>query len=37
MVFKQYVDQWLTIALKDGTYDEIAEPWVGDVELNPES
>ncbi|MCT2089788.1 transporter substrate-binding domain-containing protein [Micrococcus terreus] len=36
MVFKQYVDQWLTIALNDGTYDGIAEEWVGDVELNPE-
>ena len=35
MVFKQYVDQWLTIALNDGTYDGIAEEWVGDVELNP--
>lgn len=32
-VFKHYVDQWLAIALKDGTYDEISEPWVGDVEL----
>ena len=36
VVFKEYVDQWLTIALKDGTYDEIAEPWVGNVELIPE-
>lgn len=35
-ILKEYVDQWLTIALKDGTYDEIAEPWVGDVDLNPE-
>jgi len=33
VVFKHYVDQWLDIALHDGTYDEIAEPWVGDVEL----
>src|SRR5699024_9680633 len=32
--FKHYVDQWLSIALNDGTYDEIAEPWVGDVELS---
>lgn len=32
--FKHYVDQWLTIALNDGTYDDIAEPWVGDVELS---
>lgn len=32
--FKHYVDQWLTIALNDGTYDEIAAPWVGDVDLS---
>lgn len=32
--FKHYVDQWLTIALNDGTYDGIAEPWVGNVELS---
>lgn len=35
-VFKHYVDQWLTIALNDGTYDEFAEPWVGDVDLTPD-
>lgn len=35
-VFKHYVDQWLTIALNDGTYDDIAEPWVGDVDLRGE-
>ena len=35
--FKHYVDQWLTIALNDGTYDDIAEPWVGDVELSMDS
>ncbi|GAB3182243.1 transporter substrate-binding domain-containing protein [Nesterenkonia halophila] len=29
-VFKHYVDQWLNIALNDGTYDAIAEEWVGD-------
>ena len=33
-VFKHYVDQWLAIALKDGTYEGFAEPWVGDVELS---
>nr|WP_183357795.1 transporter substrate-binding domain-containing protein [Garicola koreensis] len=32
--FKHYVDQWLTIALNDGTYEDIAEPWVGNVELS---
>lgn len=32
--FKHYVDQWLTIALKDGTYDRFAGPWVGDVDLS---
>ena len=35
-VFKHYVDQWLAIALKDGTYEGFAEPWVGDVELSLE-
>lgn len=35
-VFKHYVDQWLTIALNDGTYDAIAEPWIGDAELREE-
>ena len=35
-VFKHYVDQWLAIALKDGTYEGFAEPWVGDVELGLE-
>ncbi|MFE9243454.1 transporter substrate-binding domain-containing protein [Nocardiopsis sp. NPDC006938] len=33
-VFKQYVDHWLTMALNDGTYDRIVEPWFGeDVRL----
>lgn len=33
-VFKHYVDQWLNMALNDGTYDRIVEPWFGeDVEL----
>ncbi|QVJ02826.1 transporter substrate-binding domain-containing protein [Nocardiopsis eucommiae] len=33
-VFKHYVDQWLTMALNDGTYDRIVEPWFGeDVQL----
>jgi len=36
-VFKHYVDQWLTIALNDGTYDGFAEPWVGDVDLTPDN
>lgn len=35
--FKHYVDQWLTIALNDGTYGDIAEPWVGDVDLAMDS
>lgn len=30
MVMKHYVDQWLTMALNDGTYEEITEPWFGD-------
>jgi len=31
---KHYVDQWLNIALNDGTWDGIVEPWFGeDVEL----
>ncbi|MFC0582021.1 transporter substrate-binding domain-containing protein [Micrococcoides hystricis] len=34
MVFKEYVDQWLQIALNDGTYDEISKEWVGDIDLN---
>lgn len=29
-VLKHYVDQWLNIALNDGTRDEIAEPWFGE-------
>lgn len=29
-VFKHYVDQWLNIALNDGTYDRVVEPWFGD-------
>ncbi|MFD7369733.1 transporter substrate-binding domain-containing protein [Nocardiopsis alba] len=33
-VMKHYVDQWLNIALHDGTWDEAVEPWFGpDVEL----
>ncbi|GAA1449962.1 transporter substrate-binding domain-containing protein [Nocardiopsis tropica] len=33
-VLKHYVDQWLNIALNDGTWDGIVEPWFGeDVEL----
>ncbi|WP_049570069.1 transporter substrate-binding domain-containing protein [Nocardiopsis sp. SBT366] len=33
-VFKHYVDQWLNMALNDGTYDRIVEPWFGeDVRL----
>ncbi len=35
-VFKHYVDQWLMVALEDGTYDGFAEPWVGAADLNPE-
>lgn len=35
-VFKHHADQWLAIALKDGTYEGFAEPWVGDVELSLE-
>lgn len=37
VIFKHYVDQWLDITLKDGTYEEIAEPWVGDVDLTLEN
>ena len=37
VVFKHYVDQWLDIALNDGTYDQISEEWVGDVELSLEN
>lgn len=33
VVLKHYVDQWLTMALNDGTYEEITEPWLGDVDL----
>lgn len=34
VVLKHYVDQWLTIALNDGTYTEITQEWFGeDVEL----
>ncbi|RKT82552.1 cyclohexadienyl dehydratase [Saccharopolyspora antimicrobica] len=29
VVFQQYVDQWLNLAMHDGTYDRIAEPWIG--------
>ncbi|TDD48437.1 transporter substrate-binding domain-containing protein [Saccharopolyspora elongata] len=29
VVFQQYVDQWLNLALRDGTYARIAEPWIG--------
>ena len=29
VVFQQYVDQWLNLALHDGTYDRIAQPWIG--------
>ena len=36
-VLKHYVDQWLTIALNDGTYDDFAEPWVGEVDLIPDN
>jgi cyclohexadienyl dehydratase len=36
VVFKHYVDQWLDIAMNDGTYDEIARPWIGDVDLTLE-
>ncbi|MFJ9555589.1 transporter substrate-binding domain-containing protein [Nocardiopsis sp. NPDC101807] len=33
-VLKHYVDQWLNIALNDGTWDGIVEPWFGeDAEL----
>lgn len=35
-VFKHYVDQWLAIALKDGTYQRFSESWVGDVDLSLE-
>ncbi|ANS80370.1 Cyclohexadienyl dehydratase [Serinicoccus hydrothermalis] len=34
VVLKEYVDQWLTMAKGDGTYDAITEPWVGDVDLS---
>jgi cyclohexadienyl dehydratase len=36
VVFKHYVDQWLDIAMNDGTYEEIARPWIGDVDLTLE-
>lgn len=36
VVFKHYVDQWLDIAMNDGTYDEIARPWIGEVDLTLE-
>ncbi|WP_344678005.1 transporter substrate-binding domain-containing protein [Saccharopolyspora taberi] len=29
VVFQQYVDQWLNLALHDGTYDRISGPWIG--------
>jgi cyclohexadienyl dehydratase len=28
-VFQEYVDQWLNIALNDGTYEAAKEPWFG--------
>jgi len=36
VVFKHYVDQWLDIAMNDGTYDAIAQPWIGNVDLTLE-
>ncbi|MBA8924270.1 cyclohexadienyl dehydratase [Kutzneria viridogrisea] len=29
VVWQQYVDQWLHLARNDGTYDRIAQPWLG--------
>ncbi|CAM00925.1 cyclohexadienyl dehydratase [Saccharopolyspora erythraea NRRL 2338] len=29
VVFQQWVDQWLNLALHDGTYARIARPWIG--------
>ncbi|GAA3992917.1 transporter substrate-binding domain-containing protein [Allokutzneria multivorans] len=29
VVFKHWVDQWLTLALNDGTYERISKPWLG--------
>ncbi|MER5391282.1 transporter substrate-binding domain-containing protein [Saccharopolyspora sp. NPDC002686] len=29
VVFQQYVDQWLNLAMHDGTYQRISEPWIG--------
>ncbi|GAA4613976.1 transporter substrate-binding domain-containing protein [Saccharopolyspora hordei] len=29
VVFQQYVDHWLDLAMHDGTYARISEPWIG--------
>ncbi|WP_188986847.1 transporter substrate-binding domain-containing protein [Saccharopolyspora thermophila] len=29
VVFQQWVNQWLNLALHDGTYARIAQPWIG--------
>lgn len=33
VVFKEYVDTWLTMAKKGGTWDAATKPWFGDVTL----
>ncbi|WP_246858509.1 transporter substrate-binding domain-containing protein [Citricoccus sp. SGAir0253] len=35
VVLKYYVDQWLSIARNDGTYEMISRPWFGDGDLMP--
>lgn len=32
VVWQQWVDQWLNLALHDGTWDRIAKPWLGLVD-----
>lgn len=34
VVFKEYVDTWLTMAKKGGTWDAATKPWFGDVKLD---
>ncbi|WP_068428502.1 hypothetical protein [Piscicoccus intestinalis] len=33
VVFKEYIDTWLTMAKKGGTWDAATKPWFGDVTL----
>ncbi len=34
VVLEEWVDQWLHLALNDGTYARIAKPWLGRIGLN---